>query len=66
MNPEHIIAIDKQRMEGLAAGEVLAALVKAHGEENGAAMFKEYAKTPMPDGRKRSEVNLGDPAEWES
>jgi hypothetical protein len=64
MKPDHIIAIDKQRMEGLSAGEVLAALVKAHGEQNGAAMFKQYAKTPMPDGRPRSQVNLGDPTEW--
>ena len=64
MDPKHVLAIDKQRMEGLSAGEVLHALVKAYGDEAGAQAFQEYAQTPMPDGRPRSQVNLGDPAEW--
>lgn len=66
MDPQHVLAIDKQRMEGASAAEVLAACIKAAGEEQGAAMFKEYAQTPMPDGRPRSQVNLGDPDEWRS
>lgn len=64
MNPQAILAIDKQRMEGASASDVLQACIKAHGPERGAAMFKTYAATPMPDGRKRSQVNMGDPAEW--
>lgn len=66
MKPEQILAIDKQRMEGLSASEILEALTKALGPEQGAQAFKEYAQTPMPDGRPRSQVNLGDPAEWEN
>jgi hypothetical protein len=34
MKPEQILAIDKQRMEGLSAGEVLEALTKALGDES--------------------------------
>lgn len=64
MKPEHVLKIDAQRMEGASAADILEACVEAFGEEQGAAIFKGYAKTPMPDGRKRSEVNLGDPEEW--
>jgi hypothetical protein len=65
MKPEHILAIDKQRMEGASASDILTACIQAFGEEQGAAIFKGYASTPMPDGRPRSQVNLGDPAEWQ-
>lgn len=67
MDPNQILRIDKERMEnGASAGEVLASLVKAFGDEQGAQMFQEYANTPLGpnDKRLRGQVNLGDPDEW--
>jgi hypothetical protein len=59
-----ILKIDKARMGGASAGDVLGGLQKA-GVPDPERVFREYAETPMPDGRLRSQVNLGDPAEWE-
>jgi hypothetical protein len=64
IDPQTVLKLDKARMQGASAGEILGALQKA-GDPNPEQTFKAYAETPMPDGRPRSQVNLGDPAEWE-
>lgn len=66
LDPKQILKIDQIRMEGASAAECLEAFTKALGPEQGAEAFKEYANTPLKDGRLRSQVNFGDPHEWES
>lgn len=57
-----ILKLDKARIEGASADEIHAALEQAGLDADTA--FKEYASTPLKDGRLRKNVNLGDPAEW--
>ena len=64
IDPKTILKIDAARMDGLSAGELLDTLEKS-GHPDPQAAFKEYLNTPLKDGRLRSQVNLGDPAEWE-
>jgi serine/threonine protein kinase HipA of HipAB toxin-antitoxin module len=54
--------LDAARRNGASAGDILAALQKAHPDPE--AAFKAYANSKLPDGRRRSQVNMGDPAEW--
>lgn len=59
-----VLKIDQWRMKGASAADVLEALMEA-GVESPEETFQAYAQTPLGDGRLRSQVNLGDPAEWE-
>lgn len=64
ISPDVILKIDKARVEGLSHMEILASLEHAE-EPNPVEVMKEYALTPLKDGRLRGNVNLGDQAEWD-
>jgi hypothetical protein len=62
IHPELIQRIDDARRAGLTYDQVHEHLRNA-GVPNPDRVLKAYAQTTLPDGRKREQVNLGDPHE---
>lgn len=58
-----VAKLDQARRDGASAADVLEALQKS-GVPDPEGAFQAYANSTLPDGRKRKNVNLGDPAEW--
>jgi hypothetical protein len=62
--PDLVQELDKARMRG-ATPDRLAKHLERRGIPNAPELVERYANTPLPDGRKRAQVNPGDPKEWE-
>ncbi len=62
MDPKTFITIHKARQEGMSHLDILESL-EAAGVDPVKAM-KDYALTPLPDGRLAGQMNPADPAEW--
>ena len=66
MDPQLIEFIDTLRRKGNDYSEVVAELQEqGYKPAHVKLILDEYGATKLPDGRRRDQVNLGDPAEQE-